>query len=136
MDETPRLTVNRPSVIFDVQGRETVVIDLATGHYYRLDAASTELWTRFARPVSTADLESACENPDDLRAELGRIVDDLTRRGLLRAAEAADGAGEPVAPWRFERFELEEFTDLEDILGLDPIHEVDPVRGWPHVAES
>jgi hypothetical protein len=136
MHESPRLTVDRPSVIFDVQGRETVVIDLATGHYYRLDPASTELWTRFAEPVTPADLVAACENPDELRPELGRIVDDLTGRGLLRPAEAADGPGSPVAPWRFDGFVLEEFTDLEDILGLDPIHEVDPARGWPYVPES
>ena len=35
--ETP-LIINRPSVIFDTQGEETVVIDLASGHYFRLDA--------------------------------------------------------------------------------------------------
>jgi Coenzyme PQQ synthesis protein D (PqqD) len=136
MDEIPRLTVNRPSVIFDVQGRETVVIDLASGHYFRLDPSSTELWTRFDSPASAADLLASCENPDDLRADLDRIIADLTDHGLLRPAGPGDDTSATSATWRFDSFTLEEFTDLEDILGLDPIHEVDPARGWPHVAES
>jgi hypothetical protein len=60
-------------------------------------------------------------------------------RGLLRVAErvqnGADASVEP-APWEFGGFTLEEFTDLEDILGLDPIHEVDPEKGWPHAAPA
>jgi hypothetical protein len=39
-------------------------------------------------------------------------------------------AGEPAA---FEPPLLEKFTDMEDLLLLDPVHEVDG-RGWPHPA--
>lgn len=136
MDENPRLTVNRPSVIFDVQGSETVVIDLATGHYFRLDPASTELWMRFADPITPAEILDSCDNPDDLRPQLAEIVADLSGHRLIRPAEPGETSSEPVSAWRFGGFTLEEFTDLEDILGLDPIHEVDPARGWPYVTES
>lgn len=136
MDISPTLVINRPSVIFDVQGDEAVVIDLTTGRYFRLDAPSTTLWVRFAEPTSPAALLESCANAPALGPVLDGIIADLTERGLLRVASGAEG-GTPAAagqPWEFAGFSLEEFTDLEDILGLDPIHEVDPEKGWPHAA--
>ncbi len=135
MNRATRLVINRPTVIYDVQGDETVIIDLATGHYFRLDAASTALWERFAMATSPEQLIAQCTNRHALESELDVIVIDLVDRALLRAATDAE-AGGPDADWEFEGFVLEEFTDLEDILGLDPIHEVDQERGWPHVSTA
>ncbi|MEQ1737741.1 MAG: PqqD family protein [Rhodoglobus sp.] len=133
MNRATRLAVNRPTVIYDVQGDETVIIDLATGHYFRLDAASTRLWERFDVATSPDELLAQCGNPGDLDAALDTVLTDLLDRNLLRVATEAEAAGLAGAAWAFEGFLLEEFTDLEDILGLDPIHEVDQERGWPHV---
>lgn len=135
MDHSTRLTVNRPSVIFDVQGNETVIIDLATGRYFRLNPTSTEVWLRFALSSSIAEVLDSCSNAESLHGEIDGIVADLLDRALLRVAADADGRPDTVTTWQYSGFELEQFTDLEDILGLDPIHEVDPERGWPHAAE-
>lgn len=136
MEHSVRLTVNRPSVIFDIQGHETVIIDLATGRYFRLNPASTDVWLRFDASASIAEVVASCSNADDLRPEIDAIVADLLGRSLLRPAVEADGQPASVETWQYSGFEIEQFTDLEDILGLDPIHEVDPERGWPHVAEN
>lgn len=136
MDHSTPLAVNRPSVIFDIQGNETVIIDLSTGRYFRLDAPSTELWLRFAVAGSISDVLESCANADALRPEIDTIVADLLDRALLRSAVDADGRPDVGATWHYSGFTLEQFTDLEDILGLDPIHEVDPEKGWPHVAEQ
>lgn len=139
MDPVIPLTINRPSVIFDIQGDEAVVIDLVSGRYFRLDPPSTALWERFVVPVSLAGVLESCTTADLLRPALDAIATDLVERGLLRPANGADDrdpAAAPPASWEFQRFTLEEFTDLEDILGLDPIHEVDPDKGWPHAAPA
>jgi len=130
------LIINRPSVIFDTQGDETVVIDLGTGHYFRLDAASTRLWQHFEQAVAPEALLAASENRDAFEPEVDRIVDELVTGGLLRPPTDGEPVSAGVAPWTFDGFRLEEFTDLEDILGLDPIHEVDTERGWPYVADA
>ncbi len=132
--DTP-LTINRPNVIFDVQGAEAVVIDLASGHYFRLDAPSTRLWASFDAAAAPETVLAACANRPEAEPGFAAIVADLLERELLRVASPADPVV-PVPPWEFDGFKLEEFTDLEDILGLDPIHEVDASRGWPHVAEG
>ncbi|HCR86240.1 MAG TPA: hypothetical protein DIV86_06140, partial [Alphaproteobacteria bacterium] len=33
-------------------------------------------------------------------------------------------------------FQVEIFTDMQDLLGLDPIHEVEPEAGWPLAKQS
>ncbi len=139
MDPSTRLTINHPSVIFDVQGEEAVIIDLTTGRYFRLDAPSTALWQRFAAPTSLATVLEECTTADLLRPQLDAIVTDLVGRQLLRHANRTtdDAVRLASAPsWEFRGFALEEFTDLEDILGLDPIHAVDPDKGWPHAAPA
>jgi hypothetical protein len=136
MDFDTRLIVNRPSVISDVQGGEAVIIDLSVGHYYRLDASGSVLWEQFAEGVSIDRLLKSCENDEALRPRVGDIVDNLVSHGLVRPASPGEGEEVDVPPWQFSGFELEQFTDLEDILGLDPIHEVDPSRGWPYSKES
>jgi hypothetical protein len=137
MDPATPLTINRPAVIFDVQGDEAVVIDLTTGRYFRLDAPSTVLWQQFAAPATPAAVLASCTTPEVLGPAFDAIVSDLMARGLLRPAAGPMDADTGVPrPWRFEGFKLEEFTDLEDILGLDPIHEVDPEKGWPHAAPA
>jgi hypothetical protein len=129
VDASLNLVINSPTVIFDVQGTETVVIDLATGHYFRLDSAGTPLWTAFQGGASIDSLLASCDNPDELRPVVDGIVQELLDLGLLRQVEDASAMSEP---WHFGGFLLEHFTDLEDVLGLDPIHEVDPDKGWPH----
>ncbi len=65
---------------------------------------------------------------------------ELGREGLV---ERSEGAGESVAPdpaaargnghqdsLAFEAPKLEKFTDMQDLVLLDPVHEVDDV-GWP-----
>jgi hypothetical protein len=36
----------------------------------------------------------------------------------------------------FESPTLAKFTDMEDLLLLDPVHEVSPDQGWPHPAPA
>jgi len=129
-----RVAANRPAVIFDVQDEQAVLIDLESGHYFRLDRDATRLWTLLAGPTTLEAVAAACENRDELEPELTAIADDLVARGLLREARPEDGDDPIVPAWRYGGFGLDEFTDLEDILGLDPIHEADPELGWPHTS--
>lgn len=65
------------------------------------------------------------------------LVEELVTEGLLVTGEAAAVAPEspPAAPVGerppFVRPILQKYTDMADLLLLDPIHEVDE-QGWPH----
>ena len=59
---------------------------------------------------------------------------DLIILNLQIICEAAEQSNPitKLSKWKYTKFEIEKFTDLEDILGLDPIHEVDEEKGWPN----
>jgi hypothetical protein len=76
-----------------------------------------------------------------------RFLDTLSAEGLIESRDG-DAAGESVAAAAaggdengdrpkapFAEPALEKHTDMQDLILLDPVHEVD-ARGWPHAAED
>jgi hypothetical protein len=61
------------------------------------------------------------------------LVEQLLAEGLVvEDADAPVGASPPAPPAdALEPPALEKFTDMQDLILLDPVHEVDE-RGWPH----
>ena len=74
----------------------------------------------------------------DVRESILGFLDHLVSRGLIVRSEAVGGpedaaeagAGSDSPP--YEQPHLEVFTDMEDLILLDPVHDVDPEKGWPH----
>ena len=83
----------------------------------------------------TDDLAAALRTEGaDVGAELAELVQSLVSEGLLvQGAPAAPGPPPPPvaepAPWL--PLALETFTDMQDLILLDPVHEVQPEQGWP-----
>jgi hypothetical protein len=133
MSNQLRIRINEPAVIFDEADGEYVVINLLTGHYFRLDSISSRLWKALAETPTKEELFASTENSADLQAAWPAIAENLLAAGLIEEVELS-AVSPALATWSFNGFELQSFTDLEDILGLDPIHEVDPQQGWPKAA--
>ena len=91
---------------------EAVLVNLRTGRYYALDAAATEVW----RAVVAGE-----PLPEGSGAFAHRLVEE--------ELAVSDGAlPEPDG----EGPTMQVFTDMADILLLDPIHDVDyDASGWP-----
>jgi hypothetical protein len=100
-----------PHVMGDSIDGETIVIDALTGIYYTLDADVTAVWSKVADP------SPAIPNADILDV-LAALVDE----GLL--VGPAGTARTTTRPC------FVKYTDMEELLLADPIHEVDD-RGWP-----
>jgi hypothetical protein len=78
-----------PDVVFrDLEG-EAVILDLASGRYFGLNAVGTRIWTLIDaglpidRIVDTLAGEYDAE-PTQIAADVTRLVDDLSSRGLIR----------------------------------------------------
>lgn len=102
-----------PTVISDTLEGDTIVIDVQTGAYYTLTPSASVLWTQ-------AQGEGACEAADDQAAA---VLGALLAEGLL--VGDLDPTGEADTSIAFQRY-----TDMEELLLADPIHEVDD-QGWP-----
>jgi hypothetical protein len=126
---------------------EVMVIDLTTGSYYSLRNSGAEIWQAVDRGDAEGEIGDAlalryAAPPAEIRSAVAQLLEQLSAEGLIeassaedevRAAEeapptAGDGPREPFPPPV-----LEKHTDMQDLILLDPVHEVD-ARGWPHQA--
>jgi hypothetical protein len=136
--------INAPDVINETIENEAIILHLGTGRYYSARGCGAQAWSWLSEAVPASrvlELLTATYDvsPEVASADLDAFVADLRAEGLLTetAAEASsvpesrDGNRLP-----YEAPSIECYTDLQDLLLLDPVHEVDASQGWPHVASD
>jgi hypothetical protein len=137
--------VNDPQVISETVGGETIIVNLASGHYFNLQGTAVDVWEGVLRGESTESIAAglaaryAAVN-GEIEEAVGALLTEFTVADLITPEE--DDSQAPVAPVAapagrelppFERPSFTTYTDMQDIILLDPVHEVD-ARGWPHAA--
>ncbi|MCX7671581.1 MAG: PqqD family protein [Anaerolineae bacterium] len=136
--------VDSSIVIGEVLDGEAIIVNLNTGIYYSLDGAGAAVWTAVQAGATLGELIQLVAArydgaPAEITAGVTALVEELVAEGLLVASEGAAAAPGPLpAPPAAERPPfvqpiLQKYTDMADLLLLDPIHEVDE-QGWPHPA--
>ncbi len=124
---------------------ETIAVNLATGRYYSLDLIGAETLELLATGHDVGPSPSTWPLRYDAdRAEVEAAVAG-SRSSPRRRRAAPRGAGprarrrppaRPLAlPCRFSAPTLSVYSDMEDLLLLDPIHDVDET-GWPVRADA
>jgi hypothetical protein len=137
------LQKNTPAVVSEAIDGEVIVIHLERGSYFSLRDTAAELWELVEQGCASETIVEAMSarysgaGADEVAREATRFLGELREEGLVvdadgAAVEAPDlvTAGADFAPPR-----LEKYTDLQDLIMMDPIHEVEP-EGWPAPRES
>jgi Coenzyme PQQ synthesis protein D (PqqD) len=142
---TTRFRVNSPNVIHETIEGEVILIDLKTGTYYSLRDSGAAVWqalqTGAGEDGIAAELSSRYEaSHEQIRDAVRQLLAELEREGLIRADEgeaapaaAPSGSDNGAARLPFAAPVLEKHTDMQDLILLDPVHEVG-AEGWPHPA--
>lgn len=136
---TTRYTVRGPHVIHEAIDGEVVIINLESGNYYSLRGSGARVWEGVAAGAAgdaiAADLVTAFDGLD-APPDLAAFMADLEAEGLAGPAPDDGPAAElPAHAGPRQSFAppvLERFTDMQDLILLDPVHEVDEAQGWPH----
>lgn len=134
--------VRSEHVMAEVLDGEAVIIDMASGRYHAASGVAGTVWEAVTAGRSLdgimADVRRSHSGvPEDAAEQVARFLDSLTAAGLADGVEAddvppaRDDATPRVTPWRPPA--LESHDDLQDLLLLDPVHEVTEA-GWPHAA--
>jgi len=130
----------QPKVVRECFEDEVVIINLENGNYYSLNGTGAEIWREleaggFAEAVAAA-LVARYEAPEaTIRQAVESFIRQLEEHGLVAGTESMS-SDTPVVRLPVESravFELPElavFSDMQDLLLLDPIHDVDE-SGWP-----
>ena len=140
--------IKEPDVLHEAFDNEVVLINLEDGNYYSLQGVAAMIWNFIAKNLSPEGIVEQIllhytGDHDEIALSVNNFFAELLEDGLIEkhapagqevvfAAEAnlpAEGANDlPV----FSPPILERYTDMQDLLLLDPIHDVDE-KGWPNV---
>lgn len=142
IESTLWLELNSPGVVCDVVADEVVFVNLESGAYYSTEGTGAEIWQLLVegrtiqdsiRAIGTRYRGDVLEIERSVRALANQLLaESLVREG--RGDAPVQGAlAEDPPPDRptFRGVVFQKYVDLEELLLLDPIHEVDE-SGWPH----
>jgi hypothetical protein len=138
--------INAPQVIGEVIEGEAIIVNLESGAYYSLQGTGALVWTLLGSGASLENINAVVTaqytgDAGSIAQAVLSLVEELQREGLISAVETAPGdsfAAAPVLPVERREFVapvLAKYTDMADLLLLDPIHEVD-APGWPQPAST
>jgi hypothetical protein len=134
--------INSPPVVAETLDGEATIVDLDSGTYYALNESGTFVWEELSRGADQESIPSAFAARYGIESsEAGTAVEELMaellERNLIAGVEngtapTSDGSaataernGVPYSPPK-----LSAYTDMQELLLLDPVHEVDDA-GWP-----
>lgn len=139
--------VNSPKVIHETIDGETVLVNLDSGNYYSFDGVGVDIWNlvetgidgegiieaivqRYAGERETME-QAIYSFMKELEQEALVVIGDEISRENVAGSRADNNARTGDTRKSFEVPILNKYTDMQDLLLLDPIHDVDE-SGWPH----
>jgi hypothetical protein len=129
----------------EVLDGEAVIVDLRSGRYHAAQGVAATVWLTLRTSADLATLVGAVTKahtsvPPDAESRIRAFVDQLLVAELIVEASGSEIAPQiesattgELLPWNDPV--LESHNDLEDLLLLDPVHDVG-ADGWPQVAPS
>jgi hypothetical protein len=126
-----------PSLVEESWPDEIVIVNLKRGFYYSLRGCGISIWPLLKEGT----------NEDSILKFLGQYYDGVLKGPIFTLIEEMRSAGlivetdQPCPPFiptaaaidkkPFVAPIFQVFTEMEDLLQLDPIHDTDET-GWPH----
>lgn len=132
--------INAPAVVSEIIDGEAVIMHLKSGNYFSTGDSGGVIWNGLEKRLGGEALVKMLVAKyglptGDAADALARFITMLSSHDLIRVS--ANGSGLPAganmpvqeqAP--FQAPVLNVFSDMKDLLLLDPIHDVDEA-GWP-----
>jgi hypothetical protein len=119
-----------------------MVIHFDTGAYYNLQVSALTVWERLVNGASLDDLVAAVTrayrgDPEEIRRTVTAFLDELIREELVVPSRDAPSQSasdvslvNPAEPPPFTPPQLNKYTDMQDFLLADPVHDTDEA-GFP-----
>ena len=130
--------INLPRVAHETLDGETIIIDFDTGTYYNLSDTAYWIWLLIEKERSVEEIVNQITTlyageQEEIDGAVRQFIGRLAQVGLIVKSTASLSTMPALSPRNREPFispVLEEHTDIQDLLLLDPIHEVGK-QGWP-----
>ncbi len=140
MDQRTLYGVNYPNVVAEPFDGEWVIVNLDTGTYFSMDGSAGVLWPYAVAGLTLDDFidQAARIFPtagSQVRQDAKEFHQQLREHSLIRPIEAEqfNEVQMTVSVVEYAPPRMSVHADLQDILLLDPVHDVD-AAGWPVTA--
>ncbi len=137
--------INQSNIVHQTIEGEVVIINLNTGDYYSLVNVGVRIWNLLEKTttieyiVNTLNIEYISDGVN-IEEIVTQFINELKKESLVVSLEIdSDEQSSPVKnvstddnsdKLPFEIPSLQKFSDMQELLLIDPIHEVDEM-GWP-----
>lgn len=135
--------LNEEKMFFDIADGQAVVINFVTGMYYGTSSLGSVILDRLVHGNSPDKIRIAVEAlpgcPEDFGTELDSFIAELREKGILIPGDTVAGGEETMEGNVLEDgfvLTLDEFTEVQDLILADPVHDVDVEKGWPIFKEE
>lgn len=129
---------NHPFVVSELLDGEAVIMNLKTGNYYSARHTGALVWAWLEQGRALEEMASDCARhyggeAADYTGALEAFMETLLEQGLVLPSDTAHATANAAViapPARYLPPLLEVYADMQDLLLLDPIHDIDEA-GWP-----
>lgn len=144
------LKINSPDIVSETIDGEVVIVNLQQGHYYSLLNTATEMWNKIEQGTNRESLIKELlqhyeTTEEEVSKHINKFIEALEAENLITVetiekpkyqAPKLTQLPNPTQKQYFQSPEIQKFTDMEDLLLIDPIHEVDEEAGWPNIKDA
>jgi hypothetical protein len=146
VDSTLRFEIKRPDIICEEFDDEIVIINVESGNYYSVSNVGAAVWDLIQRGSTLGEIVAGIAqrysgSDVEIKNAINQFMTELQHEELVapdsRSLPTDTAQGDPQiesesnsGTAQFEAPVLQKYTDMRDLLLLDPIHEVDET-GWP-----
>ncbi len=131
-----------PNTACELFDGELVIAHYGSGLYYSVSESGALIWQGLRHGLTDADVTGwlaghFAGQADEVRELVPAFITRMREQGLL-IPDNTVAAGPELPALNGGRFEapiLEQFDDLQELLLVDPVHEVDST-GWPRRADG
>lgn len=141
-----RFRINTPTVTHETIDGEAVIINLDSGNYYSLVEVGSFIWGLIDKGASAGELQDHIlgtyhGDVTDVDRGVQELLAQLQQENLIVPVDEAPAAeftqlNQPLSGHNnqekpvFSVPSLNKYSDMQELLLLDPIHDVDDA-GWP-----
>jgi hypothetical protein len=134
-----RLSVNSEKIVHETVDDEVIIINLDSGTYYSLVDVGLDVWRGVEQGASTEALVDAlveryAADRRTVAEAVASLVNEMVDQEIVRLEPVEQPTKWPdlgkLAATSFRPPKLAAYTNMSDLLLLDPIHDVDE-QGWP-----
>ena len=130
--------LNDAKMFADVTDGIAIIINSLTGIYYGMNGLGTGIFDSFLKGASTEDVLKAFQAlpgaPADCEARLQAFIDKLLSFEVIVPASGSSSVPVTLSAKdaQFDGFTptCNEYSDVQELLFADPIHEVKENEGW------